>query len=141
MSKSSSRFVVKGNKETSRSINFSLADKEHLDTHPAFVHTVTEDVAIKQIGQSHLLTRHNGIDGLDLIAQFRSTFKFKGIQSLRPFFPLVLLDLNMATVEKVFDLINDFSVFLGIHVMNVRTDALSQMIVETRAFLRCTTFA
>ena len=69
------RFIVERKQRDFSFDQLSLTDKEDLDTHPAFVDTVAKDITVHQICQSHFLSRHDGIDCLDLIPQLSRSFK------------------------------------------------------------------
>ncbi|MMZ62314.1 hypothetical protein D1872_245190 [compost metagenome] len=75
--------------------HFPLAHIKNLNAHPAFVHRISEYVAVLGVGRGDLLLFHQGVDILNLVPQFLGPFKIQFLRGLMHFPLQVFADFLM----------------------------------------------
>ena len=110
---------------------FSLTDKEDLNTHPALIHVIAKYITILKIFCHDSLLSPKGANGLNQITVFRCTFKLHTLGCQSHLTLEFINDFIVLSLEKIRDFLGHSFKIGFILATNCMSHALAYVVVKT----------
>ena len=110
---------------------FTLTDKENLNTHPTLIHVVTKYITILKIFCHDSLLSPKGANGLNQITVFRCTFKLHTLSCQSHLTLEVINDFVVLSLEKIRNFLGHCFKIGFILATNRMSHALADMVIKT----------
>ena len=110
---------------------FTLTDKENLNTHPTLIHVVTKYITVLEVFSHDSLLSPKGANGLNQITVFRCTFKLHTLGRQRHLTLKFINDFVILALKKIRDFLrHSFEISL-VFLTDGVSHALPYMVIKT----------